>query len=152
MKDLIIPVNNEALSRALIAIAGEEKTVVILEAYRLIDAAMIFGYQKGLNEGAEDRATAAKEYVEAIDRDGDAAYDHGFMEGHSQSAAESYDDGYVDGVSDARSFPDFADDQVALLCADAEYYEGDSGDENDFEDDGDYKFDIESGKYVPAID
>jgi len=162
MKDLIIPANAEALSRAQIAIVGEDTTRLIMEAYKLIDSAMVFGYQKSQEDEAEGRKKLAEEYIAAQQayeaRDTSQAFRHGYDEGFEQAGGgedipaaqqESYDDGYVDGVSDARAFPRFADDQVALLCAGDEFYdredyiyeedvldheymyEGDSGDEND---------------------
>lgn len=48
MKDLIIPVNNEAHSRALVSVVGEDTAQVILRAYKAIDSAMVFGYERGL--------------------------------------------------------------------------------------------------------
>lgn len=139
MKDLIIPVNNEALSRALLMVVGEQNTKVIVEAYRLIDAAMVFGYEKSQNEEADKRKTQAEEYVSALERADKRVASGSFNEGYdagykdANEACTEYDDGYVDGVADARAFPQFADEQVALLCAGEEYYEGDSGDENDYD-------------------
>lgn len=149
MKDLIIPVNNEALARALIAVAGEEQTKLIVTAYGLIDQAMVFGYEKSQAEEADKRKKMAEDYVAALERSRGfdeapvfkAGYDAGFSdadidvgEQHRADQQESYDDGYVDGVADARAFPDFADDQVSLLCAADEATETDEGSEYDFED------------------
>jgi hypothetical protein len=149
MKDLIIPVNNEAHSRALVAVVGEETAQVILRAYKAIDSAMMFGYERGLKEAAE--ASAAKEAT-----DYKAAFECGYKAGYmdaeegyrsednlseEKNLKDSYDDGYINGVSDARMSPSTADRIVAKLCyADEdfedfydedEFYEGDSGDEND---------------------
>ena len=126
MKDLITPVNVDALSRAQIAVVGEENTKLIIELYGMIDKAMVFGYEKGLAEGAEIRAEMADEYVAALQRQDDSRQeyaDDAFERGRAQAEGELYDDGYVDGVADARAFPGFADEQVARLCAEDDYYE-----------------------------
>ena len=170
MKDLIIPVNNEALSRALLAVVGETSTAAVCQAYQAIDAAMVFGYARSQEEEAEKREAQAKEYVAALqrseDRDTKASFDAGFKAGY-QAAEEGYrdetdtaneanlqdafDDGYLDGVHDARVNPEQADDYVAFLVDElydydfeaemAEAYQGDSGDEQPYDgDDNDHGY------------
>lgn len=112
MKDLIIPVNNEAMSKALVGIVGEEKAKEVVAAYKAIDEAMCAGYQKGLAEGEELRAAAAKEYVEALGR---------ANERKAEEHQEAYDDGYMDGVQDARMAPEEADDYISFLCDELEF-------------------------------
>lgn len=141
MKDLIIPVNNEALSRALIAVVGEENTKMVVEAYKLTDQAMVFGYEKSQNEEAEARKKMAEDYVAALQRaerrDTKSSFDDGFEEGaafaRGSEDQSAYDDGYVDGVADARAWPKYADEQLERLCSADEYDEAnvsDSGDVN----------------------
>lgn len=139
MKDLIIPVNNEALSRALVAVAGETMTKTIVDAYKEIDSAMVFGYERGVAEAKVAKDAAYEEGRRQSNEDAwEAGYAKGFDDGEdvaglSEAEEENvYNDGYVDGVSDARMWPSFADQRVAELCGSDEFYEGDSGDENDY--------------------
>lgn len=154
----IIPVNNEALSRAMIAVVGEEQTALITKAYQLIDAGMAYGYAQGVAHDAEKSKMAADEYVYKLDKAfergcaqaaedaWETGYTKGMTDGADQADAATYDDGYVHGVSDACLWPKYADEQVARLCSADEYdevetfdnyddfadaYQGDSGDEND---------------------
>lgn len=92
MKDLIVPVNNEALSRAMIACVGEQAAKLITLSYQEIDKARAFGYERGVKETTEAQAAA-----------------------HAAALENEYNDGYVDGVSDARSDPAKADAQIAAL-------------------------------------
>lgn len=122
MQDQIIPVNNEAMQRALTAVVGPDASRLVGEAYKAIDAAMAFGYTKGNEEGFK------------------AGYQRAEMDGKAQATEvakrvsdDAYDDGYVDGVADARAHPEYADAEVAKLTAEDEYDEAnvsDSGDEN----------------------
>lgn len=112
MKDLIIPVNNEAHSRALVEVVGEETALLVIKAYKAIDSAMAFGYQRGLKDGADAQAKEDADDVQAVFGNG---YDAGFADAE-QSDQASYDDGYVAGVSDARVRPSDADREVARLC------------------------------------
>lgn len=124
MKDLIIPVNNEAHSRALAALFSPEKAQEFLKAYQAIDSAMAFGYERATADAAEASKKQAEEYVEALqrseDRDHKEAFQNGwdacyseandasFAEGHNYgydaghhdgitSAAHAYDNGFVEG-------------------------------------------------------
>jgi hypothetical protein len=150
MKDFIIPVNNEALSRALVAVAGEDTAKLIVQAYQAIDQAMVFGYERGLAAAA----LASKEEKDAaMSGSYDAGYDTGLRDGHEEmeqrgfdaNDQEAYEDGYVAGVSDARARPQVADEEMERLCAAEGFYEtfdeggpynetnvSDSGDEHDF--------------------
>jgi hypothetical protein len=132
MKDLIIPVNNEALSRAMVSIVGDQATAMILNAYKVIDAAMVFGYERG--------AVSAERFEQGKIQGDLLGYARGYDEGHRQRQEDeweagyakglddgngrteeddqsAYDDGYVDGVSDCRMWPSFADQNVDRLCA-----------------------------------
>jgi hypothetical protein len=156
MKEFIIPCNNEAHSRALEAVVGPEKAQEVLKAYKAIDAAMVFGYERGCKETTEalkvsedDKSEReaqdkflfsqghAEGYVEGwnaadLSGHGQSAYDHGYEAGSND--APDYDDGYCAGVSDARLWPQFADEEVARLCSSDEFDEtnvSDSGDETD---------------------
>jgi hypothetical protein len=114
----------------------------------LISAAATSAYQAGVeaaqaasNVQATEAGTSAFKsgyemgYADAKDEIGDttgdkqAAYDHGFMEGHAHNEQAAYDDGYIDGVSDARVSPSDADARVAELCA----YENFDGFDYDFD-------------------
>jgi hypothetical protein len=126
MQQFIVPVNNEALSRALVAVTSAETAELILKAYKAIEEAMTFGYQAGISAGDEQRKMAAAEYVASLEL-------------ADEELQQAFDDGYVDGVSDARSNPEEADAYIECLCQqddawDAldEAYEAqhDSGDEN----------------------
>ena len=64
----IQPCNSEALKRALEAVSGTEVAKITIAAYQAIDQAMKFGYDAGIAAGEADRAAAAKEYTEALDR------------------------------------------------------------------------------------
>jgi hypothetical protein len=88
MKDLIVPVNNEALSRVLLAIVGPDTTKTIVEAYKHIDAAMLFGYERGIAAGDAMRKAAAEEYVSLLGRM-DANASVAFNEGYEDGAAEA---------------------------------------------------------------
>jgi hypothetical protein len=140
MKDLIIPVNNEAHSRALVAVVGEETAALVLKAYQAIDSAMVFGYERSQAEEAEKRKVLAEEYVAALQRSEDRdtkdafnnGYNAGFVDGSedlSNQERAAYDDGYVDGVSDARVFPAYADERVAELCSEDGFEDGQTYDE-----------------------
>lgn len=135
MQDQIIPVNNEALSRALNAVVGLDAAKLVGEAYKAIDAAMAFGYTKGVADErkrvAEEEAANEPFLSTTINAQNAAAETAAFTRGWDASGLD-YDDGYVDGVSDARAFPAYADDEVARLTAETEYNEAnvsDSGDE-----------------------
>jgi len=153
MKDLIIPVNNEALSRALVAVAGEAMAKTIVDAYKAIDAAMVFGYERSQAEEAEKRKEMAEGYVAALhsseDRDTQEAFDNGYEQGFADgkeyvellSDAEEhnvYNDGYVNGVSDARVWPSCADRRVRELCGEDQVADGINV--KYFSDSGDYEF------------
>jgi uncharacterized protein with von Willebrand factor type A (vWA) domain len=130
MKEFIIPVNNEAHSRALEAVVGPETAQAILRAYKAIDSAMVFGYERGLKEAAEAALVNDVEDREPFE----AGYDAGYADAevNDRNRALDYDDGYVAGVSDARLYPADADREVARLCSEEEYGEcnvSDSGDE-----------------------
>ncbi len=152
MKDLIIAVNNEALSRALVAVAGEALAKTIVDTYKAIDAAMVFGYERSQEEAEKHKELAAKEYVASLqraDRDTKEAFDEGYTPGFIDGKEHAglsvveeenvYNDGYVDGVSDARLWPSYADQRVRELCgedhyyafSDGKYFAGSSVDEND---------------------
>lgn len=183
MQDLIIPVNNEALSRAFAAVLTPEQATLVGQAYTAIDKAMRYGFEKGIAVAAE-RAKIIETVAEANEPVVDLgvtgavntvqaareAYDEGFNAGAAETlqnlrnmtaeeeqkhyeagwitgraegyeagfkngykaADGEYDDGYVDGVSDARSHPEFADDEVAALC-DTEVYYDDQADIDGFD-------------------
>jgi hypothetical protein len=117
MKDLIIPANNEALSRALVAIVGQEQTEAVLKAYQVIDQAMVFGYQRGLKVAEEQ---SKMEYVKHLGLRWQEGFDAGFVDGKhcaALSEQDSFDEGYVDGVQDARMDPETADTYLDHLCA-----------------------------------
>jgi hypothetical protein len=153
MKDLITPVNNEALVRAVTAVVGVDAMKLIKTAYEAIDAAMAFGYAKGVEDGkvaAEEANSYAVGFKDGYEDGFNASEDlnvdvetKAFQRGW-KAADGDYDDGYCDGVADARSHPEYADATIAALCDEdayddaffdpseyTEYYEGDSGDEND---------------------
>lgn len=149
MKALIIPVNNEAHSRALEALFGPEKSQEFLKAYQAIDKAMLFGYERGCKETLQNlhemTAEEAEPHYEAGTIAGRAAgYTAGYLaaeEAYHQQAQndtaknlnDSYNDGYVDGVSDARVMPEEADRVVAGLCGEDDFE--DSFSFNDYYDD-----------------
>lgn len=142
MQDLIIPVNNEALARAMTAVVGDETAALITKAYQQIDGAMWFGYQRGLKDAGETAEKAAEEtksddgiqsellYRQAklegfeegcrqrAEDEWEAGYARGFDDGEEVTGLDEtdYDSGYVDGVSDARVWPAVADAQVARIC------------------------------------
>jgi uncharacterized protein YecT (DUF1311 family) len=121
MNENIIPVNSEALSRALVAVVGEQTATAVTQAYQAIDAAMNYGFQQGLAKVEERLKQAAEEYVAALERTDKAAYDHGFQESHAQAVEDAeqvaFDDGYIEGATDARTRPEEADDYIAYLCS-----------------------------------
>jgi hypothetical protein len=136
VKDLIIPVNKEALSMALVEVVGEEQAKVICQAYKALDAAMVMGYQRGLadadaafkagfDKGAAETLTNLRELTDEEKEENFNAgqivgNDIGFNRGYAASEDAAYDDGYVDGVCDARSAPEYADERVSELCSDEE--------------------------------
>lgn len=130
MKEFIIPVNVEAHSRALVAIVGEESAQLILKAYKAIDSAMVFGYERGHKDGSEE-VNVASEALQALSRNEgyaegqrqyaedswEAGYSKGLSDGYTEADDScAYDDGYCHGVSDARLCPADADREVARLC------------------------------------
>lgn len=127
MNDRIIPVNQEALSRALIAVVGAETAKTITEAYQAIDQAMAFGYAQGTADAAAARTSMTEEFAAKLNatyEEGrrqsnedawEAGYAKGFEEG-SRASYIDYDEGYIDGVRDVRAHPDHADERVAALC------------------------------------
>jgi hypothetical protein len=150
MQQFIVPVNNEALSRALVAVSGQENAELILKAYKAIEEAMTFGYQQGTADAKADKESRASEVLQEAVQKHDAIYNEGYNNGLADTrgqfdaiASKSYDegydagrefsetwkrdeqalfydDGYVDGVSDARMCPEEADRYVAQLCAEDE--------------------------------
>lgn len=124
----IVSVNNDALSRAMIAVVGEEQAALITKAYEVIDLAMAEGFREGMKSAQ----------AEAADLNAEAA---------AKEWGNGYDEGYLDGVGDARARPQLADVTSADIIAERErledphysasedfdgdsyYYEGDSGDE-----------------------
>jgi hypothetical protein len=143
VKEFIIPVNNEAHSRALETIVGPETAQLVLKAYKAIDSAMVFGYERGTRDTLASTAEEAAESREKFSEGFDAGYsegftaDEGYTDGHSDgytagfSGSSNYDDGYVDGVQDARLCPDLADEEVARLCGDDEFDESNISDSGD---------------------
>jgi flagellar biosynthesis/type III secretory pathway protein FliH len=115
VKEFIIPVNNEAHSRALETIVGPETAQLVLKAYKAIDSAMVFGYERGTRDTL---ASTAEEAAESREK---------FSEGYDAG----YSEGYVDGVQDARLCPDLADEEVARLCGDDEFDESNISDSGD---------------------
>jgi hypothetical protein len=146
MQNFIIPVNNEALSRALVAVAGEETAALICKAYKVIDEAMQFGHAQGTAE-AEGRAKVQAEDIamkqasvftpeEGSERKSygigwDDGYEEGFADGTKDARStyvdqESFDEGYAEGVHDARVRPEVADEYLAgLVDADTELLDED---------------------------
>jgi hypothetical protein len=135
MKDFIIPVNNEAHSRALVAVVGEETAALVLKAYQAIDSAMVFAYERSQAEEAEKRKVLAEEYVAALQRSEDRdtkdafkqGYDTGYKAAEDAGALEAYhraeyDDGYTDGVSDFRIWGNSTPEGVSN--AQAQYDDG----------------------------
>lgn len=121
MKDLIIPVNNEAHSRALEALFGPEKSQEFLKAYQAIDSAMVFGYERGLKdavdtytiepaaqlnataEGAEGIFKAQvvpQNAVEALEKE---AFSNGYDIGKHEGRMEGFKAGYMDAEAAYRS-------------------------------------------------
>lgn len=121
MKDLIIPVNNEAHSRALEALFGPEKSQEFLKAYQAIDKAMVFGYERGLKD-AVDAATiepkaqmnaqeegsecsfkaqvVPQNAVEALEKE---AFSNGYDIGKHEGRMEGFKAGYMDAEAAYRS-------------------------------------------------
>lgn len=160
MKDLIIPVNNEAHSRALTALFGPEKAQEFLKAYQAIDSAMAFGYERATADAAEASKKQAEEYVEALQRSEDRdhkeafkqGYDAGFndgADGRQDVEKSAYDYGYVDGVSDARMSPSDADRIVEELCS-ADEAEVDDYDDQADEDGFDGRYDDFYHEWAPC--
>jgi hypothetical protein len=112
MQKSIIPVNNEALARAMNATVGEENTVLIAKAYAAIDQAMAYGYAQGTKD-AQDAAAlkAADDYEEAFESGRLSTESFG-----TQAGQEAFDDGYIEGVHDARVRPESADAYIEFLC------------------------------------
>jgi hypothetical protein len=123
MNENIIPVNSEALSRALVAVVGEQTATAVTQAYQAIDAAMNYGFQQGLAKGDEQRKQAAEEYVAALDRANvmvnHDSWELGYRKGldDATDAQEAFDDGYIEGATDARTRPEEADDYISYLCS-----------------------------------
>jgi hypothetical protein len=127
VKEFIIPVNNEAHSRALETIVGPETAQLVLKAYKAIDSAMVFGYERGTRDTLASTAEEAAESREKFSE----GYDAGYSEAYTTYYSNNYDDGYVDGVQDARLCPDLADEEVARLCGDDEFDESNISDSGD---------------------
>jgi hypothetical protein len=148
MNEFITPVNNEALSRVLVALGGEEHAQAVVKAYKVVDEAMAFGYARSQEEEAEKRKVMTEEYVAALqrseDRDTKEAWEAGYSAGYEEGCRNetaTYGDGYIDGVSDARTWPAEADRRVAELCSDEAYDDQrDLDREYDF-DDGEFLYD-----------
>lgn len=173
MKEFIIPVNNEAHSRALKAIVGDDTAQLVLKAYQAIDSAMVFGYERGLsdaaaasNKQATEAATDISSEREAQDKflystaraaGFDAGYeaaednwrnsDHG-MQVQDTQLQGSYDDGYVDGVKDAREDPEEADDYIGFLT-DADGFDMTEGNDDFF---ADYENEQDFDDFWDAVD
>jgi hypothetical protein len=116
MNENIIPVNSEALSRALVAVVGEQTATAVTQAYQAIDAAMNYGFQQGLAKGEEQRKQAAEEYVAALGRAENEGFNAG-ADGKQDAEQVAFDDGYIEGATDARTRPEEADDYIAYLCS-----------------------------------
>jgi hypothetical protein len=128
VKEFIIPVNNEAHSRALETIVGPETAQLVLKVYKAIDSAMVFGYERGTKDTLASTAEEAAESREKFSEGYDAGYSEAYTTYYSNNY---YDDGYVDGVQDARLCPDLADEEVARLCGDDEFDESNISDSGD---------------------
>jgi hypothetical protein len=119
MKDLIIPCNNEAHSRALVATVGEETAQVVLKAYKAIDSAMVFGYERGLKdavavatiepeahlnanvEGADIetfKTYKAMNAVEALEKE---AFSNGYDIGKHEGLIKGFEDGHKASTKEA---------------------------------------------------
>jgi hypothetical protein len=109
-------VNSEALSRALVAVVGEQTATAVTQAYQAIDAAMNYGFQQGLAKGEEQRKQAAEEYVAALGRAENEGFNAG-ADGKQDAEQVAFDDGYIEGATDARTRPEEADDYIAYLCS-----------------------------------
>lgn len=137
----LIPVNSEALERVLVALYGTAGRDVVLQAYHVVDQAMADAHMQGFKEGYQSAEAA-------YDKNADAAYDHGFMEGHAapcdcevlneDQLQFEWDSGYLEGVHDARVKPEEADRYVALLVSQdvqeedlTDFLDNVSDDEND---------------------
>jgi hypothetical protein len=108
VKEFIIPVNNEAHSRALETIVGPETAQLVLKAYKAIDSAMVFGYERGtrdtLASTAEEAAESREKFSEGYDAGYSKAltahsssYDAGYEAGFEKGTCEGYTDGHSDG-------------------------------------------------------
>lgn len=101
----LIPVNAEALKRAMEAVSGPEVATLTLNAYKAIDAAMHFGFQAGLLDARAEATRARFDAEDAAARE------------EAVKLQESYDNGYCDGVQDARVDPKEADEYLEYLCS-----------------------------------
>jgi hypothetical protein len=115
-------VNTRALKAAAELLIGSEGYTLIEKLYHALDQAEYAGFEDGSKEGftlAAEIANANADYAES----------------------EAYDDGYLQGVKDVRLDPNGADAVVEEIIACrqdsgdefcGDFYEGDSGDENDY--------------------
>jgi hypothetical protein len=93
VKEFIIPVNNEAHSRALETIVGPETAQLILKVYKAIDSAMVFGCERGTRDTLASTAEEAAESREKFSE----GYDAGYSEAYTTYYSNNYDDGYEAG-------------------------------------------------------
>jgi hypothetical protein len=108
MQQYIIPVNNEALSRAINGLYGDNAAEAVGKAYGVIDGAMQLAFEAGrLEEATKVLAERAEEAVK-INADIETARQHGFMAGHAHSedydTKEAFSDGYDAGFADGEEF------------------------------------------------
>jgi hypothetical protein len=154
MQQYIVPINNEALSRAIKALHGEPALQAIYQAYAAIDEAMKFGWEAGrLDEATKvlaERATEtqlrqeAEPKVPSFTPEEQAkaqSYGYGYDDGYDAASAtnqDSFDDGYCEGVDDARRDPEAADEYIDFLVNGDEYDSFDPSEYTDIDDGGPY--------------
>lgn len=105
MNENIIPVNNEALGRALTAVVGADTAAVIVKAYQEIDKAMADGHMAGFKEGykaAEEASqNRADDAFERGRRQGDEdQWEGGYNQGHTEGYEQGFNDSFGDEFTD----------------------------------------------------
>lgn len=134
MQQFIVPVNNEALARAVNGVFGDGAAEAVFKAYKTIDEAMVFGFQAGRMDEATKVLAEREKENEELARTLDIV-----TKSHEEETQQAFDDGYIGGVTDARVDPEEADAYIEFLMQDDSYDLDDGGpyNEDNVSDSGD---------------
>lgn len=97
----LVEVNTNALDLALESVLGTAGAEALNQLYKIVDRAMVQGYESGLIDAyAEAAQTVEEVFLPEVERQKSVAFERGLELGREEGQLESYNNGYEAGVFD----------------------------------------------------